>query len=218
MVITFKHKLKLVLKDDIYQRNVYEKSVKSIHKFCIDSDGWLRGSLSFNTITIGKFVAMVEVLTTLVDVYVGNKFSPASAGLLHPRIDDMRKHVSNIIDIFQMIIDVNDKLNKQTDSMTDQNDIDELQELYNEHCKKVNRQLDVEIDILLSILQYIDGFVSCDLVKINMGVNPITEYRKRLKRLPKNEDMMSEFHIQFKALTKSDREFLEKERIKNERK
>ena len=90
--------------------------------------------------------------------------------------------------------------------------------VYNEHCKKVNRQLDVEIDILLSILQYIDGSVSCDLAKINMGVNPITEYRKRLKRLPKNEDMMSEFHIQFKALTKSDREFLEKERIKNERK
>lgn len=218
MVITFKHKLKLVLKDDIYQRDVYEKSVKSIHQFCVDYDEWLHSSLDFIPLTIGKFVTMVEVLTTLVDVYVDNKFSPASAGLLHPRLDEMRKHVSNIIDIFQMVIEVNNRVNKHADSMTEQNEIDELQELYNEHCRKANRQLDIEIDVLLSILQYIDGIVMCDLTKINMGVNPITEYRKRLKRLPKTKDMISELHVQFKVLTKSDREFLEKEKIKNARK
>lgn len=214
MVITFKHKLKLVLKDDLYQRETYEKSVKTIHDLCVTYTEWLQGSLEFDMLTIGKFVAMVETLACAIDVYVDNKFSPASAGLLHPKLDDMRKHTTVIADIFHMMIEVNDTINDKSKTI-DSESVKALRETYDEYCSKIHEQLDMEIYCLLSILQYMDIVVTCDLNKINMGVDPIREYRKRLKRLPNKKNFIPEFHIQFKVLSKSDREFLEKEKVKN---
>lgn len=211
----FKHKLQFVLKDDIYQRDVWKEVVLNIHDTCVKSHDFIYGRLEFDERTAGRFVSMVEMFDTLTDIYIDNKFSPASAGLMRPQIDLMRKHTLKIIEIFEVIIKMNNVMKGHPGDDTDDPDINLIKSTYEENCRRLSMLLDDEIDLIGTILEYIDTRIAKDIVKIKSGVDPIREYKRRLKRIPSNKDLIQELHVQYKILSPGDRDFLEKEKIKN---
>lgn len=220
-MFTFGYKLKLVKKKDLADYEVFEKSVYAIHQQVNDFGQWLSEGFDLDENTVHQLSIDVEGLHTFVDVYFDNKYSsPSVSFMLFRKMDDIRRLASNMIDV----INESTKLRKakmNADQAIKNGDvafdIDEFNEDCNKAAEMVDKQLTLIVHQLLASLKCISITIESDLIKLILGVDIMDEYKRRCKRLLKNKDLATEFSVHFKAVTKSDRQFLEKEKVKNER-
>lgn len=220
-MFTFGYKLKLVKKKDLADYEVFEKSVYAIHQQVNDFGHWLGEGFDLDENTVHQLSIDVEGLHTFVDIYFDNKYSsPSVSFMLFKKMDDIRQLASNMIDVInesaklrKVKIDAEKSINNGDVTF----DIDKFNEDYNKAAEVVDKQLTLIVHQLLASLKCISITIEGDLIKLILGVDIIDEYKHRCKRLPKNRDLATEFSVHFKAVTKSDRQVLEKEKVKNER-
>lgn len=213
MVFTFGYKIRLVKKNELREYDLFEKSVYAIHQQCNDFGQWLYKGFDLDRNTANQLTVDIEGLSTFIDVYFNNMYSsPVNSMQMFKALDAIRKHSSNLIDIIGMSMKVNSYVKNINESEVD---IDYVRDQYDEYRSRLNKQLDHEVDEILAGLKYITVVIEHDLIKLLLGVDIISEHKKRIKRIPKNKDLTSEFNIRFKVLTPSDRRFLEKEKMKN---
>jgi hypothetical protein len=141
-----------------------------------------------------------------------NKFSsPANSMQMFNALDTIRTYCSHVIEVIQCSM----KINESANNLSEDVDPVEAQEAYDEHRRQITYILDKEINKIIIGLKYIKSVIEYDLTKIMLGVDFITEYKKRLKRIPRDKDLLSQINIHYKILTPGDRKFIEKEKCRN---
>lgn len=69
---------------------------------------------------------------------------------------------------------------------------------------------------LINALFMLHQSVNGDKLRIEAGYDFRKEYKKRLKRIPKDDKLMSEFTVKYMLNTRADKEYLLKEKVRNE--
>lgn len=220
-MFTFGYKLRLVKKSDLKEYRLFEKAVFTIQKQSNDLGQWLYDGFPLNEDTLHQLTVDVEGLHTYIDIYFNNKYSlPSSSMLMFQKIDVLRKSAGNMVDVVAEV-DKIERIKSQIDSgVVPPNlefDPDEFIDTYQKAMEAATAHVKKLTAMMLKALNGIMLVIESDLLKLIMGVDIMKEYKKRCKRLPKDKDLSTEFFVHFKAVTKDDRRFLEKERNKNER-
>ena len=76
---------------------------------------------------------------------------------------------------------------------------------------------------MIEAIRHIKCVIIPDKKRLELGYDVMRAYKKRMKKENKKikslseDNFMNEFSVRFKVLSNSDREFIEKERVKNER-
>jgi hypothetical protein len=207
----FGYKLRLVRKSDIRDLEIFKRSVQSIYNQC-DQFIEMIQSFELNHSAVYNIKHNVERISTLVDVYFNNKFSsPANSMQMFNALDTIRTCCSHVFEVIQYSM----KINESANNLSEDVDPVEAQEAYDEHRRQITYILDKEINKIIIGLKYIKSVIEYDLTKIMLGVDFITEYKKRLKRIPRDKDLLSQINIHYKILTPGDRKFIEKEKCRN---
>lgn len=207
----FGYKLQLVRKSDIRDLEIFKRSVQSIYNQC-DQFIEMIQSFELNNSAVYNITHNIERLSAVVDVYFNNKFSsPANSMQMFNALDIIRTHCSHVIEVIQCSMKINTSVNNLS------KDVDpvEVQEAYDEHREQLICILDKEIENIIAGLKYIKNVIEYDLTKIMLGVDFITEYKKRLKRIPRDNELLSQISVRYKILTPGDRNFIEKEKCRN---
>lgn len=220
-MFTFGYKLQLVKKADLMEYELFEKSVRAIHKQTSDFGQWLCNGFPLDENTVHQLAVDIEGLHTFIDIYFENKYSsPSCTMMMFKKIDILRKASSNIIDIiteFKKLEAIKARANEEINNEELTFDPEEFEKNFEKAMNTAMQQLHYHVDVMLLSLKGIHLVIEPDLLKLNLGVDIMKEYKKRCKRLPKDKELSTEFTVRFKAISKDDRRFLEKEKSKNER-
>lgn len=217
-MFTFGYKIKLIKNADLKEYELFEKAVFAIHRQTDDFGQWLFDGFSLNENTVHQLALDIEGLHTFIDAYFNNKYSsPSSTMMMFQKIDVIRKTAGQLIDIVTEVSKM-DKVKEQAESAAEGEneyfDKDEFKKTYDKAMNMAIAQARRLTMRLLGALKSIHLVIESDLIKLILGVDIMEEYKKRCKRLPKNKDLSTEFHVHFKAVSKDDRRFLEKEKNK----
>lgn len=217
-MFTFGYKLKLIKNADLKEYEVFEKSVFAIHKQSDDFGQWLFNGFPLNEDTVQQLTLDIEGLHSFIDIYFNNKYSsPSSTMLMFKKIDLIRKSASQLIDIISEVAQI-DKLKEEAlSNPPDDFDPDLFDQRYESAMNTAKVYAEKTTHTILGALKSIHLVIESDLIKLILGVDIMEEYKKRCKRLPKNKDLSTDFFVHFRAVSKDDRRFLEKEKKKNER-
>lgn len=216
MLFTFGYKLRLIKNSDLKEYELFQKAVFSIHKQSDDFGRWLFEGFPLNENTLQQLSLDIEGLHTFIDIYFNNKYSsPSSTIMMFKKIDVIRKTAAQLIDITEEVVKI-DHLKEQINDNKKPEEFDE--DLFNLRYEMVIsaaiKQAERLTKNMLGALRSIHLVIESDLIKLILGVDIMEEYKKRCKRLPKNKDLSTDFHVHFKAVSKDDRRFLEKEKNK----
>lgn len=217
-MIMFGYKLKLVKKKDLQEYEVFEKAVHAIHQQTDEFGQWLYDGFNLNKETIHQLTIDIEGLHTFIDIYFNNKYSsPTSTMLMFSKIDLIRKTGAQLIDLISKVVKLDEMKAVLDKERPDEYDNEETKQEYESTIEAVVNKVKELTRVILIALREINLTIESDLIKIILGVDIMEEYKHRCKRLPKNKDLSTDFFVHFKAISKDDRKFLEKEKIKNER-
>ena len=217
-MFTFGYKLRLVKDSDRKEYELFERAVFAINTQSNNLSKWLLDGFLLDADTVQQLTIDIEGLHTFIDIYFNNKYSsPSSTMFMFSQMDILRKTSSQIIDVISEVANI-DKLKDQVDNgMVPPNvefDPHEFEETYNNAMNTATVHAKKLTNIMIGALKGITLVIESDLLKLMMGVDIMKEYKKRNKRFIKDKNLETEFVVRFKAVTKDDRRFLEKERNK----
>lgn len=216
----FGYKLKLVKNDDLQQYEVFQKTVFAIQDQTENIIRWF-DSFDITDDSIKEIGHNIESINKLMDIYFENKYSsPTTSMNFFKTMDEIKKCSNRLIDVmmtFDKLGTIRTEADRRIKNGTNKFDIDSFESDMNKAVELFNEQLSTCIVHMIKLLRYVKSLISGDLTKLVIGVDIIQEHKSRLKRLPKNNELLSEFTIRYKAITEDDNQFLQKEKVKNER-
>lgn len=213
-MFTFGYKLQLVKESDLKEYDLFEKSVYAIHQQTNDFVQWLSNGFTLDENTVHQLAVDIEGLHTFIDVYFENKYSsPSSTMMMFNKIDVIRKTAGRMIDVIMEVRKIETIRSKANEEVTESED---FQITYKRAIDSAMRQMRSLTNTMIDSLKGIHVVIESDLIRLILGVDIMKEHKKRCKRLPKDKELMTDFFVHFKAITKEDRKFLEKENGKNE--
>ena len=223
----FKYKLKLVKTDDLKEYETFKAVVPALYELTDDIISYIKEGLEISPETAFVLTTLSESLSTMIDIYFENKYSnPSSSMMLYKHLSLFQEHVREIISIFIKCQELKAASDKRRQEFIRNNDDYEL-EMYEKQLSKI---LDEGAEIynktciaLIEAIRHIKCVIIPDKKRLELGYDVMRAYKKRMKKENKKikslseDNFMNEFSVRFKVLSNSDREFIEKERIKNER-
>lgn len=216
----FGYKLKLVKNDDLQQYEVFQKTVFTIQDQTENTIRWF-DSFDITDDSIKEIGHNIESINKLMDIYFENKYSsPTTSMNFFKAMDEIKKWSNRMIDVMMIFVKlgkIKSSADKQIENGTNEFDINSFESDMDKAVELYNKQLDTCIVHIIKLLQFVKMLISGDLMKLIIGVDIMLEHKSRLKRLPKNNELLSEFTIRYKAITEDDNQFLQKEKVKNER-
>ena len=202
----------IVKREDYEELEVFKRLVPKMKGFIEDLSTFIRNDMIIGPDTAFVLTTESNVLSTLIDVYFNNKYSnPSTSMMLYNHLSLFQKNVKRMLELFIKFEELKPVMNKYQEN-GDTNE--ELQEIVNEGIGLITKTA----NSMIENLKHINSSIMGDYVRIEMGVNIMKEYKKRKQKNSLSEkDFMNEFTVKFKVLSNADRQFIEKEKIKNER-
>lgn len=223
----FGYKLKLVKKSDLKEQKNFKivvndlyETINSFGEFLSDPGGF---ELDRETATL--LTEFNDEIGVYVDMYFSNKYSlPSNSLAMYTNMDKVRSHTLVIIDAiteYNKILSVQNKFEATCEEYGDEyrNSGDsirlmaEIQKGYQEVGNTVSKACGYVLNSLLLLHHSVSG----DKIRIDAGFDFDKQYKQRLKRIPRDKELMSEFTVKFALNTRADKEYLLKEKVKNER-
>ena len=202
----------IVKREDYEELEVFKRLVPKMKGFIEDLSTFIRNDMIIGPDTAFVLTTESNVLSTLIDVYFNNKYSnPSTSMMLYNHLSLFQKNVKRMLELFIKFDELKPVMNKYQENG---DTTEELQEIVNEGIGLITKTA----NSMIENLKHINSSIMGDYVRIEMGVNIMKEYKKRKQKNSLSEkDFMNEFTVKFKVLSNADRQFIEKEKIKNER-
>lgn len=219
----FGYRLILVKKEDLKEYEVFKNLVPKMKNFIDDFSKLIQKGIEIGPDMAYVLTSESNILSTMIDIYFNNKYSnPSSSMMLYRHLSSFQTNVKRMLDLFIKFEQLHVGSLKKREELVNQGlDDDGIQE-YDEHVQMIidegiNRVSDTATKMLEN-LRHIKCCILSDYTRLNMGVDIMKEYNRRIKKESLSEkDFMNEFTVRFKVLSNSDRQFIEKEKLKNER-
>lgn len=222
----FGYKLKLVKKDDLVDLEVLKTSIKSIENITSEFGDFMTSEIDLDMETIRKITEFNDDLGVYVDIYFNNKFSlPSNSLSMYQVLHTIRRNSMVIIDAINEYNKLQSVENKYNERF--KND-DQDESTYGEHLaiaselqrgyQQVNNTMGLAAANIISGLLLIANNVRGDQNRINSGLDIIRDYKRRKKLKANKEHMDSKFSVQYVLHSRSDKEFVLKETVKNGKK
>lgn len=193
--------------------SIFEKAVTYIHKQVDAMGNWIYGNVELTNDTVQQLSAYITDIRTYSDIYSKNKYSsPSSSLLMFANIDNLSKAASKMIDTIYDFTKVNNMKSRVDKGDYPSEDFD-ITEFNNDYDEIVNVVDNIITKLKRNIITYLKGIIIAinpDLIKIALGVDIISEYKKQRRRYLKDKSLSTEFVIRYKAITSDDQNFLKK--------
>jgi len=223
----FGYKLKLVKKDDLVDLEVLKTSIKSIENITSEFGDFMTSEIDLDMETIRKITEFNDDLGVYVDIYFNNKFSlPSNSLSMYQVLHTIRRNSMVIIDAINEYNKLQSVENKYNERF--KNDDDQDESTYGEHLaiaselqrgyQQVNNTMGLAAANIISGLLLISNNVRGDQNRIDSGLDIIRDYKRRKKLKINKEQMDSKFSVQYVLHSRSDKEFVLKENVKNGKK
>lgn len=220
----FGYKLKLVKKDEASDVIIFKSAVNHIRDLITDFQEFIFSGLDLDRETVQKLTGFNDDLGIYVDIYFNNKYSlPSNSLAMYQNMDNIRKCSLVIIDAITEYNKLQSMENKFRDRFGEDDDpytysdriaiASEIQKGYSQ----VNETLGKASISIINSLLLLSTSIRGDSTRIEMGIDFIKDYKRRQKMKIKNETLDSEFQIKYVLNARSDKEYLLKEKVKNER-
>lgn len=222
----FGYKLKLVKKDDLVDLEVLKASIKSIEDITSEFGDFMTSEIDLDMETIRKITEFNDDLGVYVDIYFNNKFSlPSNSLSMYQVLHTIRRNSMVIIDAINEYNKLQSVENKYNERFKDD---DQDGPTYGEHLaiaselqrgyQQVNNTMGLAAANIISGLLLIANNVRGDQNRINSGLDIVRDYKRRKKLKINKEQMDSKFSVQYVLHSRSDKEFVLKENVKNGKK
>lgn len=222
----FGYKLQLVKKSDLVDVDIFKSSVHKIKEIADDFGEMISNGLNLTQDDCRRLTNFNDDLGLYVDIYFNNKFSlPSNSLSMYKALDEIRKNSKYIIDAiceYNKLQSVEEKFRDRFGDNPSEADPEyyseinhvasELQRGYQE----VNNCLGFSSINILNYLVMITQPIRGDINRIDIGIDFIKDYKRRKKEEKKNKNLDSKFKVEYTLNTRSDKEFLLKERVSNE--
>lgn len=223
----FGYKLKLVKKDDLVDLEVLKTSIKSIEDITSEFGDFMTSEIDLDMETIRKITEFNDDLGVYVDIYFNNKFSlPSNSLSMYQVLSTIRRNSMVIIDAINEYNKLQSVENKYNERFKNDDEYDGS--TYGEHLaiaselqrgyQQVNNTMGLAAANIISGLLLISNNVRGDQNRINSGLDIIRDYKRRKKLKINKERMDSKFSVQYVLHSRSDKEFVLKENVKNGKK
>lgn len=220
----FGYKLKLVKKDEVSDVIIFKSAVNHIRDLITDFQEFIFSGLDLDRETVQKLTGFNDDLGIYIDIYFNNKYSlPSNSLVMYQHMDNIRKCSLVIIDA---ITEYN-KLQSMEKQFRDRFGEDEDPYTYSDRMaiaseiqrgyRQVNETLGKASISIINSLLMLSTSIRGDATRIEMGIDFVKDYKRRQKMKIKNETLDSEFQIKYVLNARSDKEYLLKEKVKNER-
>lgn len=218
----FGYKLMLVKKDALREYESFKQLIPKMKEFIEDFSDFIRKGIEIGPETAFILTSETNILSTLIDIYFNNRYSnPSSSMMLYKHLSLFQKDTRRMLDLFVRFEELQNSANIRAQKLVEENNEiemdlfeDQLQKLTNEGFELV-RKTALK---MLNDLKHIKCCILSDYTRLEMGVDIMKEYKRRKSKHSLSEkDFMNEFTVKFKVLSNSDRHFIEKEKMKNER-
>lgn len=220
----FGYKLKLVKKDDASDVIIFKSAVNHIRDLITDFQEFIFSGLDLDRESVQKLTGFNDDLGIYVDIYFNNKYSlPSNSLAMYQNMDNIRKCSLVIIDAITEYNKLQSMENKFRDRFGEDEDpytysdriaiASEIQKGYSQ----VNETLGKASISIINSLLLLSTSIRGDSTRIEMGIDFVKDYKRRQKMKIKNETLDSEFQIKYVLNARSDKEYLLKEKVKNER-
>lgn len=221
----FGYKLKLVKKDDLVDVEVLKSAINHINDTTDEFGEFMTSEIDLDMETIRKITEFNDDLGLYVDIYFNNKFSlPSNSLSMYQIMDTIRRNSMVIIDAINEYNKLQSVENKYNERFSDSDDDStyserlaisaELQRGY----QQVNNTIGLAAANIISGLLLISNNVRGDKHRIDIGLDIIRDYKRRKRLNSDKEKIDSKFTVQYTLHSRSDKEFLLKENVKNGKK
>lgn len=220
----FGYKLMLVKKSDLHEQKVFKNVVYDLYDIIDAFKRFILEGFDLNRDTTTLFTEFNDELGVYVDMYFQNKYSlPSNALIMYKEMNSVRGHTTVIIDAiveYNKILTVQGKYEETCKQFGNEYEFaeesvklkDEIQQGY----QAVTMTIGKACGYIINSLELIHHSVCGDKHRIDSDFDFVEAYKKRLKRIPKDKKLMSEFTVKYALNTRSDKEFLLKEKVRNE--
>lgn len=223
--VMFGYKLMLVKNADLKELKSFKGVVMDLNDTVEAFGSFMSSGFELDRETATLLTEFNDEMGIYVDMYFDNKFSlPSNSLAMYTNMDKVRSHTLIIIDAineYNKILSVQSKFQTTCDQFGEEYSkspeaimlAGEIQQGFQEVCNTVGKASGIILNSLLLLHHAVAG----DKARIDSGYDFIKAYKKRLKRIPKDKELMSEFTVKFALNTRSDKEYLLKERVKNDK-
>lgn len=221
--VMFGYKLMLVKNADLKELKHFKNVVIDLNDTVESFGEFISAGFELDRETATLLTEFNDEIGVYVDMYFNNKFSlPSNSLAMYTNMDKVRSHTLIIIDAineYNKILSVQSKFqatceelgeaySETPDSMMLRS---EIQRGFQGVCETIGKASGVILNSLLLLHHAVSG----DKLRVDSGYDFIKAYKKRMKRIPKDKNLMSEFTVKFALNTRSDKEYLLKERVKD---
>jgi hypothetical protein len=221
----FGYKLMLVKKSELQEDKVFRNSVFQLIGEIDRFGDFISNGFDLNADTTAFLTEINSTIGVYVDMYFSCKYSSPSNSLsMYTNMDRVRKDTLTIIDTiteYNKLLSVKKKYDATCEQLGDaysecQESLAIQSELYR-GFQEVTQAVGHACASILNALFMLHQSVNGDKLRIEAGYDFKKEYKKRLKRIPKDDNLMSEFTVKYTLNTRADKEYLLKEKVRNER-
>ena len=219
----FEYKLMLVKKEDYKEYEVFKNLVPKMKEFVDDFASFIHKGIEIGPDMAFMLTSESNILSTMIDVYFNNKYSnPSSSMMLYKHLSSFQNNTKRMIDLFIKFEQLQINSLKKREELVELGNSEEHLDEYDEHIQKIIdegiKHVSDTATKMLENLRHIKCCILSDYTRLEMGVDIMKEYKRRTKKRSLSEkDFMNEFTVRFKVLSNSDKQFIEKEKMKNER-
>lgn len=220
----FGYKLQWVKKSDVVDIEILKSSVAKIKETADEFSKFIQAGLNLTREDVQSLTEFNDDLGLYVDIYFNNKFSSPSNSLsMYNNLDVIRKNSTHIIDA---ITEYN-KLQSVENRFRDRFEGGDVDPAYYSEMNAVASEIQRGYQEVTNVLGYgsiaiinalimINTSIRGDLHRIEIGFDFIREYKKRKKNKEHNPQLDSKFKVEYTLNTRSDKEYLLKEKVRNE--
>ena len=221
----FGYKLMLVKKSDLQEEKVFRNSVLHLIGEIDRFGDFISNGFDLNADTTAFLTEVNSTIGVYVDMYFSCKYSSPSNSLsMYTNMDRVRSNTLTIIDTiteYNKLLSVKKKYDATCEELGEAySDCIESRaiqsELY-EGFQQVTTTIGHACATLLNALFMLHQSVNGDKLRIEAGYDFKKAYKKRMKRIPTDSKLMSEFTVKYLLNTRADKEYLLKEKVRNER-
>lgn len=214
----------LVKKSELEEERVFRNAVLQLIGEIDRFGDFLSKGFDLNADTTAFLTEVNSTIGVYVDMYFSCKYSSPSNSLsMYTNMDRIRSNTLTIIDTiteYNKLLSVKKKydhtceeLGEAYSSCPESRAIEsELYEGFQQVTMTIGHACATLINALFMLHQSVNG----DKLRIEAGYDFRKEYKKRLKRIPKDDKLMSEFTVKYMLNTRADKEYLLKEKVRNE--
>lgn len=221
----FGYKLMLVKKSELQEEKVFRNAVLRLVGEIDRFGDFISNGFDLNGDTTTFLTEVNNTIGVYVDMYFSCKYSlPSNSLSMYTNMDRIRKNTLTIIDTiteYNKLLSVKDKYDETCEKLGDeytgcQESLAIQSELF-KGFQEVTQAVGHACANILNALFMLHQSVNGDKLRIEAGYDFRKEYKKRLKRIPNDSKLMSGFTVNFLLNTRADKEYLLKEKVRNER-